>query len=79
MAGPNLIQDKICPFCSSKLDGDAIRIIRTSQVAMVQCPVCGPHTITGEGIDAVELWSLSRQARWFWILNRRGREMYIVM
>ena len=63
MAGLNLIRENVCPFCSSTLDGDAIRVNRSRQVAVVQCPVCGAYEITGEGIDAIESWALSNEGR----------------
>lgn len=55
MAGPNLIQDKKCPFCLSSLAQEgAIDIHPGWSGATVKCRVCGTYRIFGIAIDLLE-------------------------
>jgi hypothetical protein len=61
-AGPNLIRDERCPFCTSQLKGSDVLVLGRD-TATVRCPVCGPYRISGTAVDLIEHWPLTDDQR----------------
>lgn len=64
MAGPYLITDRICPFCSYPLHSASALVVHERQrTATAQCLTCGTYLITWEANDLLAQWSLTDRDR----------------